>query len=165
MLGASAFALFWTAALFGPDIPWIVALGIHGISIGAIAFGLIELWTSLLRHTPGGRIALVGIIVSIIGSFASFILLAIGLSVIAITLWSLGSRGVPVPLAVGSVALVASYVLGARIGTEDAPDPSLMAAVLFAVAVISIAMALVMLGLKRASIEQGLRYETATTTP
>lgn len=153
LIGALAFGVFWQAALFNAhiEIPSLIALSIHGLSIVAIAFGLIQLERSAaIGGSPVGWAA-VGL--SILGSFLSFVLLAVGLSLLAISLWiKPGWRLVPGVLVAGSTALLLSYLLGARVGTEDAPDPSLEAAVLFGVAGIFIPIGLILISAKQASM-------------
>lgn len=130
VIGALAFGIFWETALFEVDTPWPIALSIHGLSIGTIALGLIQLQRSLV--VGSSSIGWVGVALTVVGTFASFVLLALGLTLVAISLWiQPGWRAGPVVLIVGSTALLLSYLLGARVGTEGTPDPSLAAAVLF----------------------------------
>lgn len=151
VVGALAFGIFWESALFSVDSPWVIALSIHGLSIVTIAFGLIHLERS--GATGKSAIARVGIALIIIGSFASFVLLAAGLSLVSVSLWiKPGWRAAPSVLVAGSIALLLSYLLGGRVGTEDAPDPSLGAAILFGAAGLLIPLGLVFISAKQASI-------------
>ena len=151
VIGAVAFGLFWEAALLSDaDIPVVISLGVHGISIVAIAIGLIHLqrWGS----TDGSAIGWVGVALTIAGTAASFVLLAVGLILIAISLWLAREwRDVSIILIVGSIALLMSYLLGARVGTEDAADPSLAAAILFGGAALLISLGLLLIGVKQLS--------------
>lgn len=152
VLGALAFGIFWEAALFNPNTepPVLVALGIHGLSFMTIAFGLIQLErSSAMGGTAIGWTAVT--LVSI--GFLSFVVLAVGLLLLAVSLWRKdGWLAAPSVLVAGSTALLLSYLLGARVGTEDAPDPSLGAAVLFGAAGILIPTGLILISARRASI-------------
>ena len=151
IVGSLAFGIFWESALFDIDIPWLIALSIHGLSIATIAFGLIILERS--AATGGSSIGWSGVALVIIGTFASFVLLAVGLSLVSVSLWiKPGWRAAPSVLVAGSIALVLSYLLGARVGTEGAPDPSLGAAVLFGTAGFLIPLGLVLISAKQAAI-------------
>jgi hypothetical protein len=157
IVGALAFGVFWEIALFGTDIPWPVALSIHGLSITTIALGL-----TLLERSPatGSSIGWIGVALTIVGTFASFVLLALGLTLVAISLViQPGWRAGPGVLVVGSIALFISYVLGARVGTEGAPDPSVPAAVLFGIAGLLIPFGLVLIAAKAASLMHSAQEE------
>jgi hypothetical protein len=148
VIGALAFAFFWETALFDVDAPWVIALSIHGVSIATIAFGLIKLEQSSV--TGGFPIGWVGTAMAIVGTFASFVLLSVGLTIISISLWiQRGCRAAPAITLIGSVALLLSYLLGARVGTEGARDPSLAAAVLFGGAGFLIPLGLVLIAAKK----------------
>ena len=157
VVGALAFGIFWEAALLDSaiswlDLPWPIALSIHGLSITTIAFGLILLERS--AATGGGSlIGWSGVALVIIGTFASFVLLAVGLSLLAVSLWiKPGWRAASSVLIAGSITLLLSYLLGARVGTEDAPEPSLGAAILFGAAGVLIPIGLALISTKQASI-------------
>ena len=159
VVGALAFGIFWESTLFDIGIPWVIALSIHGLSFVAIPFGLIQLERS--AATGGTPMGWSGVALVIVGGFASFVLLAVGLSLLAVSLWiKPGWRAVPSVLIAGSITLLLSYLLGARVGTEDAPDPSSEAAVLFGAAGFLIPIGLVLIGAKQAAIarsrEEGL---------
>ncbi|MFN2489214.1 MAG: hypothetical protein ABR529_05690 [Actinomycetota bacterium] len=130
-------------ALFDVHGPWVITLGLHGLSIVSIALELI-----LHQRLPDTRTSLlswIGVVLTIIGTFASFVALALGLTLVAISLWiNLGWRITPVTLVAGSIALATSYALGARVGTEGAPDPSAPAAVLFGTAAFLIPIGLIL---------------------
>jgi len=161
IVGALAFGVVWETSLFDIDIPWLVDLSIHGLSIATIAFGLIQLERST---APGSSsIGWVGVTLTVIGTFASFVLLAVGLTLLAVSLWiQPGWRAGPAVLVVGSIALLLSYLLGARVGTEGAPDPSLAAAVLFGSAGFLIPTGLVLIGVKKAALMQSGKRGMAT---
>lgn len=145
VVGALAFGIFWESTLFDIDIPWPIALSIHGLSIATIALGLIHLERS--AATGRSPIGWSGVALVIIGGFASFVLLAVGLSLLAVSLWiKPGWRAAPSLLVAGSIALLLSYLLGARVGTEGAPDPGLVASVLFCAAGFLIPIGLVLIG-------------------
>jgi hypothetical protein len=146
MVGAVSFAIFWGMSLVAIDGPWALTLGLHGLSIVSIAFGLIRQYQS----TPEIRNPLldwIGVALTIIGTFASFLILALGLTILAISLWTNDQRRLaPVVLVGGSTALALAYGLGARIGTEDAADPSLLAEILFGIGVLLISLGLLIVG-------------------
>jgi hypothetical protein len=82
IVGAISFATFWEAALFELDSAWPIALSIHGVSIATIAFGLIRLQRVVLdRSAP---LTWAGIILAEVGSFASFVLLGVGLALVGV---------------------------------------------------------------------------------
>jgi hypothetical protein len=147
VIGAVAFGLFWEAALLSDaDIPAAIALGVHGISIVMMAIGLIHLQRS--DSTNRTAIGWIGVALSIAGSAASFVLLALGLILVTITRlreW----RGVSTILIAGSVSLLISYLLGASVGTEDAAEPSLVAGILFSGATLLISLGLLLIGVKQ----------------
>ena len=149
VIGAVAFGLFWEAALLSDaDIPVAIALGVHGISIVTIAIGLIHLQRS--ASTDGSAIGWVGVALSIAGTAASFVLLAVGLILVAISLLRAREwRDVSTLLIVGSIALLISYLLGARVGTEDAAEPSLVAGIFFGGATLLISLGLLLIGVKQ----------------
>lgn len=149
VIGAVAFGLFWEAALFSDaDIPVAIALGVHGISIVTIAMGLIHLQRS--ASTDRSAIGWVGVALSIAGTAASFVLLAVGLILIVISLLRAREwRDVSSLLVAGSIALLISYLLGARVGTEDAADPSLVAAIFFGGAILLISLGLLLIGVRQ----------------
>jgi hypothetical protein len=151
VMGAVAFGLFWEAALLSDaDIPVGIALGVHGISIVTIAMGLIHLQRS--ASTDRSAIGWAGVALTIAGIAASFVLLAVGLILIAISLLRAGVwRDVSTLLIVGSIALLISYLLGARVGTEDAAGPSLVAGICFAGATLLISLGLLLIGVKQLS--------------
>jgi hypothetical protein len=152
-IGGLAFGVFWGTPLLGGDMPLAIALGLHGLSIATIAFGLIQ----LERSAAVGRslIRWVGVALTIIGTFAWIVLLPPGLTVVGSSLWiQRGWRVGPAVLIVGSLALFLSYLLGARVGTEGAPDPSLSAALLFGSATILIPLGLVLVAAKAASLSR-----------
>jgi len=158
IIGATTFGIFWERALFEIDIPWPIALSIHGLLIATIAFGLIQL--ELSTSTRSSSTGWVGIALTVIGTFASFVLVAVGLTLVAISLWiRRGWRAGPAVLVVGSVALLLSYLLGARVGTEGAPDPSLAAAVLFGGAGFLIPTGLLLISAKKAALMQSGKRE------
>jgi len=69
---------------------------------------------------------------------------------VAISLWLAREwRDISIVLIVGSIALLMSYLLGARVGTEDAADPSLVAGILFGGAVLLIPVGLLVIGVKQ----------------
>ena len=146
VIGAVAFGLFWEAALLSDaDIPVAIALGVHGISIIAIAMGLIHL--QLSASTDRSTIGWVGVALTIAGAAASFVLLAVGLILIVISLLRAREwRDVSVLLVAGSIALLISFLLGARVGTEDAADPSLVAGIFFGGATLLISLGLLLTG-------------------
>ena len=161
IVGALAFGVFWESALFNIDIPWMIALGIHGLSLVTIAFGLVQLERS--PAAGGSPLGWSGVVLVILGSFASFVLLAVGLSLLAVSLWiKPGWRAAPTVLVAGSLALLLSYLIGARVGTEDAPDPSLGAAVLFGAAGFLIPVGLVLISGKQAAFARS-REEAMST--
>lgn len=147
IVGALAFGIFWEVTLSDLDIPWMAALSIHGLSLATMAFGLIQLERSAVTERSWvGRTA---VAVTIIGSFASVVLLAAGLSLLAVTLWrEPGWRAAPSVLVTGSIALLLSYLLGARVGTEGAPDPSMAAALLFGAAGFLVPIGLILTAIK-----------------
>jgi hypothetical protein len=151
VMGAVAFGLFWeTALLSDADIPVAIALGVHGISIVAIAIGLIQF--QLSASTDRSAIDWVGVVLTIAGTAASFVLLAVGLILVAISLLRAREwRDVSTLLVVGSIALLISYLLGARVGTEDAADPSLIAGIFFGGATLLISLGLLLIGVKQLS--------------
>ncbi len=148
VIGAVAFGLFWGTTPFDANIPSAISLGVHGISIVTIAIGLIHLQRS--ASTDGSAIGWVGVALTIVGTAASFVLLAAGLILVAISLWLAREwRDVSIVLIVGSIALLMSYLLGARVGTEDAADPSLVAGILFGGAALLISLGLLFIGVKQ----------------
>jgi len=155
VIGAVAFGLFWEAALLSDaDIPVAISLGVHGISIITIAMGLIHL--QLSASTDRTTIGWVGVALTIAGTAASFVLLAVGLILIVISLLRAREwRDVSTLLVAGSIALLISYLLGARPGTEDAADPSLVAAIFFGGATLSISLGLLLIGVKHPIASSG----------
>jgi hypothetical protein len=141
IIGAVSFAIFWGMPLLEIDSPWAITLGLHGLLIVTIAFGLIRQQQTTME-TRNTLLDWIGGVMTIIGTFASSLILAVGLTFVAISLWRNGHRVAPVVLVGGSTALALSYALGARIGTEGAADPSLPAAVLFGIGVLLIALGL-----------------------
>lgn len=151
IIGAMLFSVFWQLALFEVEGPWAITLGLHGLSSLAVAVGLIL--HQRLPETRVSLLSLIGVLLTVVGTLASFVVLALGLTLIAISLWiDVGSRVPPVMLIAGSVVLAVSYVLGARVGTEGVPDPSIPAAVLFGTATL-----LIPIGLILTAIETGYR--------
>lgn len=149
VIGAVAFGLFWeTTLLSDADIPVAISLGVLGISIVAIVIGLIQLQRS--ASTDGSAIGWVGVALTIAGTAASFVLLAVGLILIAMSLWLARVwRDVSIILIVGSIVLLMSYLLGARVETEDAADPALAAAILFGGGTLLIALGLLLIGVRQ----------------
>ena len=149
VIGAVAFALFWEAALLSDaDIPVAISLGVHGISIVTVAMGLIHL--QLSASTDRLSVGWVGVALTIAGTAASFVLLAVGLILVAISLLRAREwRDVSTLVIVGSIALLISYLLGARVGTEDAADPSLVAGIFFGGATLLISLGLLLIGVKQ----------------
>jgi hypothetical protein len=154
VMGAVAFGLFWEAALLSDaDIPVAISLGVHGISIVTIAIGLIQL--QLSASTDRSAIGWAGVALTIAGTAASFVLLAVGLILLAISLLRARAwRDVSTLLIVGSIALLISYLLGARVGTEDAADPSLIAGIFFGGATLLISLGLLLIGAKQLNASQ-----------
>ncbi len=151
ILGAISFATLWEAALFELDTAWPLALIIHGISIATIAFGLIRLQRGVLDRSA--RLTWVGIILAVVGSFASFVLLSVGLALVGVAVCiQRGWRAGPIVVILGSATLLASYLLGARIGTEGAPDPSTAAAASFGIAALLIPLGLILIAIAEARL-------------
>ena len=156
IVGAICFALFWGAALFELDTAWSIALGIHGVSIASIAFGLIRLQRVVLDTSR--PLTWAGIILAVVGSFASLVLLGVGLAIVGVAVGNQrGWRAGPLLVILGSATLLVSYLLGVRIGTEGAPDPSTVAAASFGTAVLLIPLGLILIAIAEARISQSER--------
>jgi hypothetical protein len=146
MVGGVSFAIFWGMPLFEIDGPWAITLGLHGLLIVTIAFGLIRQQQTTIRNR-NPLLNWIGVALTIIGTFASSLILALGLTIFALSLWTNDQRRLaPVLLVGGSTALALAYGLGARIGTEGATDQSLFAGILFGIGVLLISLGLLTVG-------------------
>jgi hypothetical protein len=102
MVGAVSFAIFWGMSLFAIDGPWALTLGLHGLSIVSIAFGLIRQYQSS-TESRNPLLNWIGVALTIIGTFASSLILALGLTTLAISLWTNDQRRLSPVLVIGGL--------------------------------------------------------------
>ncbi len=152
-VGAIGFAVFWgvSPTTANEDLPWIATLGVHGLVIACLAFGLGTLALEI-RRDPRARTMLLGIGVTIAGILTAFLLIPIGLALVGIGLLIVrGSRVAAALLLGGSAGLVAAYAAGARVGMEGAGPMSSGEIAWFQVSVALTAAGLIALGRHRAT--------------
>jgi hypothetical protein len=150
VLGSFAFLIFWGAAPLSVNdaIPWPVALAVHGMSIVLLSIGLVLTARYVAEPIAGSRVTRAGAAVAIAGLLAVLPLIPVGFGIFAVGLVLAGrDRIAAVVVAAGSVVLLATYVFGARVGVEDAPELSDGLRVAFQVSVLFIAIGLVIVGL------------------
>lgn len=150
VLGSFAFLIFWGAAptSVNDTIPRLVALAVHGMSIVLLSIGLVLTVRDVTQPIVGSWVTRAGAAVAIIGLLTVFPLVPVGLGIFAIGLLLAGRDRIgAVVAAAGSMVLLATYVLGARVGMEDAPELSDGLRVAFQVSVLLIAVGLVIVGL------------------
>jgi len=150
VLGSFAFLIFWGAAptAVNSTIPWPVALAVHGTSIGLLTVGLVLTARYVTQPIVGSWVTRAGAAVAIAGLLTVFPLIPVGFGVFAIGLVLAGRDRIGTVVAMaGSVGLLVTYVLGARVGMEDAPELSDGLRVAFQVSVVLIAVGLAIVGL------------------
>ena len=150
LLGSLAFLIFWGAAPTSVNdaVPWLVALAVHGTSIVLLSIGLVLTARNVTQPIVGSWVTRAGAAVAIAGLLTVFPLIPVGFGVFAIGLVLAGRDRIGAVVATaGSVVLLATYVLGSRVGMEDAPEPSDGLRVAFQVSVLLIAVGLVIVGL------------------
>ncbi len=150
VLGSCAFLIFWGAAptSVNDTIPWPLALAVHGMSIVLLSIGLVLTARYVTQPIAGYRMTRAGAAVAIAGLLIVFPLIPVGLGIFAVGLVLAGRDRIGAVVATaGSVVLLATYVLGSRVGMEDAPEPSDGLRVAFQVSVLLIAVGLVIVGL------------------
>lgn len=148
-IGAGAFALFWDLAptALNDELPWMVTLAIHGVSLVSLVTGLILLMRDFRVLSAGTLIARMGLIIAVVGLLTVFPLIPVGFLLLAVGLLLVRVHRVAAfILGVGSVALLLSVVAGARVGMEDAPTLSGAATAWFQVSVWLIAAGLATIG-------------------
>lgn len=148
-IGAGAFALFWGLAptALNDELPWMVTLGFHGLSLVSLVTGLILLMRDFRLLSAGTLIARMGVIVAVVGLLTVFPLIPVGFLLLAVGLLLVRlHRAAAGMLGVGSVALLLSVITGARVGMEDAPTMSGPATAWFQVSVWLIAAGLATIG-------------------
>jgi hypothetical protein len=157
IVGGAAFGAFWAVSPTSIDdvLPWIAGLAVHGVSIVALATGLLLLAFAALRG-PSGRWIAAGAGVAILGLLTVFPLFPAGLAVVAWGLWRDGwPRIATVPTLVGASGLlilaVGRYVaVGAAIaGDEGAPGLAPTLAAAFVATIVLTAAGLIGLGVVR----------------
>lgn len=142
--------IFWGAAPTSVNdaIPWPVALAVHGMSISLLSIGLVLTARYVTQPIVGSWVTRAGAAVAIAGLLTVFPLIPVGFGIFAIGLVLAGRDRIGAVVATaGSVVLLATYVLGARVGMEDAPELSDGLRVAFQVSVLLIAVGLVIVGL------------------
>jgi hypothetical protein len=150
VLGSFAFFVFWGAAPTSLDdaIPWSVALAVHGMSIVLLSIGLVLTARDVTRPIVGSWVTRTGVVVAIAGLLTVFPLIPVGFAIFAIGLVLAGRGRIGAVVATaGSLVLLATYVLGARVGMEDTPELSDGLRVAFQASVLFIAVGLVIVGL------------------
>ena len=150
VLGSFAFLIFWGAAPTSVNdaIPWPVALAVHGMSMVLLSIGLVLTARYVTQPIVGSWVTRAGAAVAIAGLLTVFPLIPVGFGIFAVGLVLAGRDRIGAVVATaGSVVLLATYVLGARVGMEDAPELSDGLRVAFQVSVLLIAVGLVIVGL------------------
>lgn len=150
VLGSFAFLIFWGAAptTANEAIPRPLALAMHGMSIGLLSVGLVLKARYVTLPIVGSWLTRAGAAVAIVGLLTLFPLISVGFGVFAIGLGLAGRDRIGAVVAMaGSVGLLATYVLGARVGMEHAPELSDGLRVTFQVSVALIAAGLAIVGL------------------
>ena len=150
VLGSFAFLIFWGAAPTSVNdaVPWLVALALHGMSMVLLSIGLVLTARCVTQPIVGCWVTRAGAAVAIAGLLTVFPLIPVGFGIFAIGLVLAGRDRIGAVVATaGSVVLLATYVLGARVGMEDAPELSDGLRVAFQVSVLLIAVGLVIVGL------------------
>lgn len=150
-MGSSTFLIFWgvapTAANDTGAFPRPLALAVHGMSIMLLSVGLVLKARYVTQPPVGSRLTRAGAAVAIVGLLTIFPLIPVGLGVFAIGLGLAGrDRSGAVLAMAGSVGLLAVYILGARVGMEDAPELSDGLRVAFQVSVALMAAGLAIVG-------------------
>jgi hypothetical protein len=150
VLGSFAFLIFWGAAptSVNDTIPWPLALAVHGTSIVLLSIGLVLTARYVTQPIVGIRMTRAGAAVAIAGLLMVFPLIPVGFGTFTVGLVLAGRDRIGAVVATtGSVVLLATYILGARVGMEDAPEPSDGLRVAFQVSVLLIVVGLVIVGL------------------
>ena len=151
VLGATAFLFFWgvwSPSAINDDAPWVVGLSLHGVSIVLLSIGLILVARQVTEPVLGSRVTRAGAAVAVVGLLTVFPLIPLGLGIFAVGLVLAGRDKIgAVVAAAGSAVLLATVVLGARVGMEDAPELSVGLRVAFQVGVFLIGVGLVIVGL------------------
>ena len=133
IVGAIAFAAFWGSALVGLEGPWVVSLGIHGLSSLLIAVGLVNVQLATGGASPLGWLGWAGVAAAVLVSCLA-------------RRWV----GSGVALIVGATVLLVGYLPpDGRIGTEGVPAPRLEIRLVLATALVLIAVGLVLTGYRR----------------
>ena len=123
--GGLAFAVIWVTSASDLNFPWIVSLGVHGTSIVLVGAGLLLTASRVDRPPWGRRLIVFGAWATVGGLLTVLPLIPVGLGIFGAGL--IIARRSPaggVALAAGATILLATYVLGARVGFEDAPPLS-----------------------------------------
>jgi hypothetical protein len=135
VIGSLAFGLFWGRELVDVQPPWPVSLGVHGLSVLLIAFGLIQVQRQLEASQRLRQIAWIAVVAVIVGQVALLPLFAIGLAVFAIILMLSSRRWLSgAAMTAGSLVFMAAYVFGTHIGDQTYPSPGQGLSVVFAAA-------------------------------
>ena len=148
VVGSIAFGVFWVISptAVNDGLPWIVTLGVHGLSIAGLVYGL-GTYAFAVIGDPRARTILVGLAATIVGLLTLFPLIPIGLAVVGIGLLIVGlGRVAATLLLAGSTGLLAAYASGARVGMESAPPMSSAEIAWFQVSVALTAAGLIALG-------------------
>ncbi len=150
VVGAVAFLFFWGSAptSINDAIPWPASLAVHGVSLVLLSIGLILVALQVREPVLGSRVARAGAAVAVVGLLTVFPLIPLGIGIFAVGLVLAGRDRIGAAVATtGSAVLLATVVLGARVGMEDAPELSVGLRVAFQVGVLLIAAGLVIVGL------------------
>jgi hypothetical protein len=124
----------------------MISLGVHGLSIVLISFGLINTQRARV-HSPFERnLGWTGVALTVAGLVTLAPLFATGFAVVGLSFVASRKRLQGMALTLGSVAFFAAYVFGTHIGDEKASQPGSGLTVVFALALALIVTGLVAIG-------------------
>lgn len=148
IIGSVAFGLFWGSTLVDLQAPWMISLGMHGLSIILISFGLINRQRTADGSQFHRRLGWTAVAVTIAGLLTVVPLFATGFALVGLSLLT-WRRWLPgAVLTLGGLVFFAAYVFGTRIGDEAASKPDAGLSVIFAVALVLIVGGLSAIGVR-----------------
>ena len=152
VVGGLAFGLFWGQSLFDRgERSRLLSLGMHGLSIFLLTFGLIAMQRAATGAPRRRRLGWIGVGLCIAGLWTVLPLLGLGFALLGLSLIGTRHSLVGSLLSVGAVLFAAAYLFGTHLGDEGAAEPDTGLRIVFAVALVLIAGALALIGFRHAA--------------
>ena len=156
MAGGVVFLLFWMGDLLsdqtsvGLDLPWPVALGVHGLAIGLLSVGLIAHARQSDASGPIRLLTWVGVGATVAGLLTVGPLIYVGLGLVGLSA-VLGRRASIAGAAflLGSALYLVAYATGVRLGFEDAPELTGTQQALTVISLVAVATGCALIGYAR----------------